>query len=582
MAQGNLPIGNPQYLVPHFVLYQNQLDASGRSVRKKIGSNTASLTSTNFGTSQIMGLDNVSIKYGLGYITCDVTFPIHQEMLINETEDGSGPLSQLFSIENTWDAEYGWSNDIGISNKITNMKLVKWGLNYDPNKRMFMGSFSLVPANGYILGDIKMLMLTGTTQKITEIMGNDSVIKKKGPVPISLGTVLTSIFEECRGIIQTYQNNKGSTGTTIVYVPTTGGTAQMTVEYSDLFKVARPEDIPSPDDVLLILFGDPEKTWIPDAVYESFLYGGIDNASMMDKITDESNKDLNVYQFINGLLDDNGFIFTPRAKTTDDGRIVWMILQSEFNNIEEIDDSEYKGINPNIETAPFQVPFIPGRSPNQTFMRRTFGKKKKNSTLFDLHSNKSIVLSVDASTDMGESTLYTYVAQQNLVDQSANSNGNPTDLTLNRYRNSLYKLLTTMSKEINLETLGFPEGCPFDSIIVKLAGKMFGGKYMITEITHKFANDFTTSIKAIRTAKGIGSSKSEADEPDVATADNESQTSTTSRAIASTLNFLNPDVLGIGEINAEDIEKIKRTILPETGTILRTDIRPTGSPWGSK
>ncbi len=495
MAPSNFtaPIRKPEQLVPHCRLIQNQSEQYGGTNGVKVIGSVRNY-SPSHDSKDIIGLNDVQIRCNLGSITCDVSFPMHQEMFANKANDSQ--LGQLFSIQNTWEIEYGWSSENKRPNKIKNMRLVNWNLEYDYQRRMFMANMTLVPNNGYILGDIKIMMLQDALTEIQKTIGAEDL--KNSTVKISLGKVMTTLLDGCKKLIEGYS---GGSGTTVQYE-----TQKYEMAFSDRFKVATIDDIPSPEEIVLVLFGDDASSWNPEAVHWNFKYGGIDNPSVMDKLTDKSNLDLSVMQFLNTLLDDNGFIFSPRAKTTDDGSITWMVLQSEFNNAgQAFNQSEFVGITAN----PNELPNSPAGNPNMMAQKYvfakplnliSFGKRDENIFLFDLHSTRHIVTSVQASTEVGDSTIFSFMATDNAVmtDQSIGVGRD-----MNNYRNSIYKMLSVMSKELTFETIGFQEANPFDSIDVKLAGDLYSGKYLIVEMSHKIGKTYSSTIKAVRTSTGI-------------------------------------------------------------------------------
>ena len=183
-----------------------------------------------------------------------------------------------------------------------------------------------------------------------------------------------------------------------------------------------------------------------------------------------------------------------------------MVLQSEFNNAgQAFNQSEFVGIEANSN----ELPNSPAGNPDMMGQKYvfakplnliSFGKRDENIFLFDLHSTRHIVTSVQASTEVGDSTIFSFMATDNAVmtDQSIGVGRD-----MNNYRNSIYKMLSVMSKELTFETIGFQEANPFDSIDVKLAGDLYSGKYLIVEMTHRIGKTYSSTIKAVRTSTGI-------------------------------------------------------------------------------
>lgn len=743
-------------LVPSVKLFQQRIE-NNNIVEKQIGNTLITFNDSNYGSSDIVGLNNVEIKFGQGFISCEVEFPLSPKMLFEaQSNQHSGDLYELFSIANYWTVKFGWGGQ--PEQVISRMRMVKWDITYDSNKRFFMAKLRLVPANGLILGDIKMRMLKRTNATIKDACDKEAQKGKKKGINLSLGRIITDVLIECReiveknkplsekdidkfntenkyvtnphiikpqipptqqtskisydytpsvdiitpvagsisslsyfdkisyirselltnipsfsiddanaaianllaenstldptvenasksaayGIVQwvgsrkenlfkmfgsanhqpTFQEqvkfmiyeltnshkrvvtnmSKRSTlaskvvaferwyessgnqinentpegvisvyriiekkgdpnvwGTNIIkryqnasnlsmkyitasdmkiaaveneVVVITGGSypTKITIQQtpsltlpalanvssmsipslptqstkqdfarlltspsgaynSDIFEYSNPEDVPDPNSIKLILFGDPtnEKAKIEDT-RKGFLYDTFSNYTMVDRITDDNNADLSVFSFLNSLLDDNGFMLLPRPGTVNknDGGILWMIMQSEFNNIgKNIEEVEFLSVNPNNANDE-------KKTDKET---QSFGldKGSKNRQLFDLHSNRNIVLSVQASTEHGQTTLPSIQATDQAAKQSS---------SMTNYKDSIFELISKQSKEINLETIGFQELNPGDNIYVNLGGELFSGRYKVVELSHKIATNFTSDIRAIRTVSG--------------------------------------------------------------------------------
>lgn len=517
MANRETFLAGKSGLVPSIRLFQERVGSYGAS-EKIIGDTSRTFQDTQFGKNDIVGLSNVEIKYGQGYISCEVEFPMSQQMLLDaQSHQASGEVYEIFSIINNWKIEFGWGG--GPKQLISGMKLVKWDISYDANKRMFITKLRFVPGNGLILGDIKMAMLTDTNRKI-----RDACEKQAKGIKLSLGTIISEVLDECRKIIRDRSYN----GIERDQLPIGVASPQnqlppyvSSIKYfqSDILKFAVENDVPDPDNIMLVLFGDPNKDSLRlSDVYDGFLHDNFSNYTMIDKITDDNNVDLSVYSFISSLLDDNGFMIMPRPGTTDkdSGRILWMIMQSEFNNIgSNIEEVEYKSIRPHVgevynsiynssswvsntpqlKTENLGPVGIPNQPKEYTRLIQTFGggENSKNRQLFDLHSNRNIVLSVNASTEHGQTTLPSLLAN----DAAAKY-----DSRMVSYKDSIFELISKQSKEINLETIGFQELNPGDNIYVNLGGELFSGRYKVVEMSHKIGSNFTTDIRAIRTISG--------------------------------------------------------------------------------
>lgn len=499
MNNGQLPISQR---IPFCTLIQTRI-GEGDVI---IGDTRKSFGELDYGKLGFVGLENVTIKYNIGSIICDVTFPIHQDMMNKSELNENSDVHKIFTLLNTWKIKFGWG---GQSPQIlSGMKLSKWSLDYDAQKRVFMAKLSLVPANGYVLGDIKMLMLKDVIDRLKSEIKPTPYSGKK-PINISLADVVTLVLNNARDVINDHSKLKNVAPNVGFVSPVYDAASSDSREWirdasrsnkkwndlndngiyaSNVFLYATPEDIPDPDEIVLILFA--ENAFDLQKYYKAFHEDGILDSNVLDKLTDESNKDLNAFQFLSMLLSDNGFTIMPRPGSRDsNGRIIWMILQTDFNNISmSIEESEFIGI---------------GKS-NSVSLKiiQTFGSRdgSQNKGIFDLHSNENIVLSVNASTDQGSTTLASYYATENLIGGANNIDGGE---NITEYRNSIYKILANESKKLDLETIGFPQLNPLDNIIVNLGGELYSGRYKVMEITHNIGSTFTSNIYATRSSKGI-------------------------------------------------------------------------------
>jgi hypothetical protein len=124
----------------------------------------------------------------------------------------------------------------------------------------------------------------------------------------------------------------------------------------------------------------------------------------------------------------------------------------------------------------------------------------RNSELFDLHSSRNIVLSVDAKTEPGNSTTGAGYAAEAMISQESNE---PSGTIMGEHLNRMYQFMAQQSKELNLEILGFPDLKVLDNIVVNLAGDLYSGRYKVIEMEHSIGKDFTSSVRAIRTVHGL-------------------------------------------------------------------------------
>ena len=515
-------------LVPYVVLRQKR---DGKPNGVVIGNTRAGIGETGYGRNEIMGLQNVEIKYGMGFITVDVSFPIHQDMIRAAEVDKDSEVASLFDLGNRWLIEFGWGNTDPY--KIDEMMLADWSLDYDQSLRSFIGKFKLVPKHSFILADIKVFML------VKEIKEIRTAYNKRILEELSIGSVVSKILDGCVRVI----NEHGAEGT-IKDVPVTQEANNQSVDapfelpllpyqpreetenkeswwrrfkipgfgtnkdgtkedqvamVSETFMLAKPEDVPKPEDIRIMLFGDKGLT--PTQQARAFRNSAMQSDATLQKLTVDSNKDMNVNQFITSLLRDNGYSWMPSlASINDKGTLQWIILQSNFNNMDDhVEEVEVIGIRPQNDTEITKEKLI-----------NTWGEKnKKTAQLFDLHSNRNVVISVNASTDQGRSTIATAQAAEAIANANTTV---PADEVNQANKNRMYAYLAQQAKEINLEILGFPEIKIGDNIFVNLAGDLYSGKYKIIEMDHKIGDNFITNLRAIRTLSGVSPPKDSNDQ----------------------------------------------------------------------
>jgi hypothetical protein len=190
------------YGVPFCRLYQNRYTETGGPDKVIIGDTSLKFEETNYGKSGVVGLNDVSIKYGMGFISCNISFPIMPEVLIDAQANQDNEMNKIFAMINTWDIEFGWGGN--EPNKLSGMKMSRWKLAYAADKKLFMTSFTLVPANGYVLGDIKILMLKDTVNELKKIFHPDG---GKARQTTSLGYVISLLLNASRNFVKENGNN---------------------------------------------------------------------------------------------------------------------------------------------------------------------------------------------------------------------------------------------------------------------------------------------------------------------------------------------------------------------------------------
>jgi len=525
---------NIESLIPFCKIWQTNSD----KIRRPIGDTQASLIDSSFGRTKIMGLDDVTIKYGMGYITVDISFPIHQHMLQNvEIDDKTSELYKLFALDSTWDIEFGWGGG-EAEFKIYGMKMINWGINYESDKRAFIAKFTLVPAPKLILSDIKFDMISHIFDDIIDATEMD--IEGAGH-PRSLGGIISKVLETCRSLISTDETytayrqwlNSDPNSQPVelnsnpkilspmrkyAHIDTwsTGGdikrnTRRLTL--SKRFFSATRDDIPYPSTMRLLTFGNKTTTAKEKSKY--FNSNPIPNSDPIFAYAKnpDSSANLSVYAFIEELLRSWGYTLFPNFEALNkDGKIKWMIIQTEFNNIGKVEEKEWIGIN----TVEKEEATVNGGKLVNTIINPT---EKNDDRIFDLHSNRNVVLSINATTDEGVSTIGSSYITDALVRGGKNSteiknNEDETNVEIEKERESIFALLAEQAKIVEMECLGLPELKIADNIIVNLGGVLYSGKYKVIEIEHKISESFTTSIRAVQTIEGTGEDVESPDDQD--------------------------------------------------------------------
>lgn len=521
-------MANYETWTPYVALYQNRGDGY-----EQIGNTMTTLESSDYGTKKIMGLSSVSIKYGMGYILVDVAMPIHQKIVEAAQLNEDNEMSIMFDINNYWKIEFGWSHSTYGGFVISQMRLVDWSLDYDANMRLFNVRLSLQPANTFILSDIKVMMLdnamTSIKRDLTQWNPNDNSSKEDGH-PLSLGVVISKILNGAMEAldqkaayslmldsinVKMVSADQAAAANSQILPPVAQpryydyGDSNMNwiinqntyvIYPSDSFMAATREDIPKPEEITILLFGT-DKTKL-DNIAKAFFTESMESDVTLKKLTDINNKDMSCLQFISDLLDDNGFSLMPSfASVNGNGKLQWIILQKDFNNIGTgIIEHEYTGINkPPVESGNRIIKTFGGIGSD--------GISKQS--LFDLHSNQNVVISVDASTQQGQTTFGTATAADAMAQTQ---NSFVPGMAMASFKGQMWAFLAQSSKELNLETIGLPEIKIGDNIYVNLAGALYSGKYKVIEMSHKIdGSGFFTNLRGIRTYNGLGGAST--DEP---------------------------------------------------------------------
>lgn len=510
-------------LIPHVKLsYENE---EGKQIF--VGGTQITLEESGYGTNKIMGVNEANIKYGGSAISCDVSFPIYQSMIRDVALNNSNnELNRLFNMNNQWTIEFGWSNKINHY-KLSGMRIFEMSISYEADIKSFMANLKLIPKYNYLLTDITLAMVGDEVGQILQAMKNKNDTTDdlmEWGHPLSLGSVITRLLEGCKRILsggqvifdtintntessnaipinQYTQFNTSPAENTASFVQPQNNesldTKRMSGEWFNSFVSHRylngvPDDIPNPSEIRLVLFSTSS---IPDmhiyAVAAEFNSEPMPLQATIQKLSESKNYDTNILQFITAMLQENGYgiLATPHTVNRS-GKLQWMILQTDINNIGvNVDEEEFEGVN--LKDGPKLISNTDNKFVN-TFCDPN---NKEQSQLFDLHSARNDVISITVSTDAGTSTYATARAAEAISEAE---NIVPGGENITRYKDSMFSLVAKQSHEINVDVLGMPEMKIGDNFHVKLGGEIFSGKYKIIELEHKLSDSFETSIRAIR------------------------------------------------------------------------------------
>lgn len=502
-----------------------------------IGDSSKTLEETDYGKNYISGIKSLSIKYGMGFVSINVSFPIHQNMLQDiSINDYDSEMSKIFEFDSLWKIKYGWlGSDSNETFTISDLKLLETGLDYDQELKSFIANFKLIPKFSYVLADMPLQMLKGYRDKLKLYVQDKKIEDDEYPSkfeghPLSLGRVLSEILDEARQVVESkkisygiaeavrdwiaLQEQSGGGEPTGTLTPTPPGVEtekQAFHNYISLdakpivsrrFMNAEADDVPKPEEMRLIMFtpkGSGDDGPNVDIVAREFNSEKMFEDSPLTKWTSgDGNLDMNVLQFINLLLSKNNFsLMTMPYNIDKEGKMGWTIIQSDFNNIgTTVNEGEWIGIDKLDKEG------TNGNSDIIKFVQDFGLDGTEDSQIFDLHSHKSVVLSVSANIDAGRSTYATAIATQAMVDNMSSPG-----LETIKYNNSRFSLLARQSHELNLETIGIPQMKVGDNIAVKLGGVLFDGTYKILELEHKIDdNSFISSVRCIRLMKSTAQS----------------------------------------------------------------------------
>jgi len=514
---------NYKGLIPFCKITHNHPNYDGG--KKVIGNINTGIIESNFGKNEILGIENVSIKYGMGFITVDISFPIHQSILEQaDISDSNSIMHNLFTLTSTWNIDFGWGG--GELFKISGMKLMEFGFEYDSEKKSFITNLTLTPAPSLILKDIKLYMIAGdemNEQWVRDVNGEAKSWTnmwltdgggKNGKYghTRSLGSVVSNILDRCALLLPEEHSNEiqqtepeevvglGVKPKTKWAKATNGGLGLVKVPIispgiytSKIFNSSIQSDIPDPTRIRLVTFSGGKDAKYISAKNKSrfFNSAAIDEGNeILSMLTNKKFANTSVYQFIEELLTSFGYTFFPNFDAVNEtGKIEWVIIQSEFNDVNE-KELESRGIT-KVEKDVIATGV-------GDFLGSFVGSTKNS--IFDLHSNLNVVSSIKASTDQGESTIGTERINEAHASGGGSDTDKDTDLENNeKVRDEIFSHLASQAKTIELDCIGLQHIKVADNIEINLAGDLFSGTYKILEVTHSFTDTFVTNFSAVQT-----------------------------------------------------------------------------------
>lgn len=505
------------------------------------------------------GLNSVEIKHKGSFVEVSAEIYVSQDLIENGDNDTSF-INRLFSFNEKFKIEFGWAGDGGEGGNfgavlsdlmLSNRPSLKW----DSATRTFDVSLQLVSANALVLDEIKigsirsyLNMGIDQTNNVndsdyyvgTDSTGDANTDRVNGPMyvpsgipgapgtPLSLADIISDLLNASRSFlnnaksyimdpIMSYQREViESRRNEVVALLNKGAYAEDGMPLQNMTFVAsrmlflEESDIPQPADIRLVCF-DVElnggaKT-DGTSIATDFSTTPIKNKDSLNRIfNDNEYANTSVLQVIDNILFENGFTIWQTPEVIDKhGKMKWTILQTRFNNIDNFNSYEYNSI---LDTS------SPIDAANGSF--KTILDKNSN---FDVHSNNNIILSIDASIDPGEPTIYSSIA----ADRYAGKGNEYTYGSVSAIENniiSMYESICQEQRELNMVILGLPAVILFDNIQVFFCGRLFSGIYKILEITHVINDDgFETAFRMIQTKSGIptdltGNSESPSQETD--------------------------------------------------------------------
>lgn len=408
--------------------------------------------------NDVLGLKSCKVKLLGDTISADVVIPIHQSQL-----EGAGleTIRSIFMLDSRWDLTFGWASDVNQRMTLSELQPIKINITYDQKIRGYQIKIKLVAVVERVLHNIQVRRLTTLR---SSMWLNDGVISTKS---MTLGTIVGGVLDACR-MLRYAEGIETDDG--FVYAPDT-----VPFRFNQ-------DEIPSADEILVYVVDDEVNAF---ETYDSLVTGQLPETSTVNDLIKEDTV-LSVEQYISNLLMERGFtlVYSPIVRDSI-GRPRLMIMPVMATVGRNVKEYTFKGLSKTAAEAQITNP--------------RDGVTQQYTGSFDLLSMNNLIKSIEVSTDAGEDTLASELAQQ------AVAQGAQEDTAMKKHRFSMYEYIRKLAKSIEMETIGLPKLELFSNIEIVFAGDLFSGTYKILEIEHSIdADEFETSVSMIQLGESDG------------------------------------------------------------------------------
>jgi hypothetical protein len=526
-------------LVPYYSLYFQTAD--GKTY------NVSSLENyLGFTNKKQIGVSSIDVESDMNSIKVNVKMFIGEGHIL-DADLGEGILYEMLKLQNKWTLEFGWAAGIdGEKRIIRNMRLIdEITIDFDKTNRGYELTIDLMPAFSHALGEINIHMLEKLKKNlkaeknllrrvggfVTNIFGNNDPSPLQPRTPMSLAKIISEVLDECREVItnwapetdvsdfipekasaaDNYQPKRHSSrfpdlpsrrqveeiapfnpsepSSTRADIARQRKEIEDQIELlatyaSDSFRALTVDDIPEISDFRFSISKDTADEC--DNLINSIFNNTAVKRDTIDKLTDTSMKNMNVMQFLTGLLADNGFsIHQSLGLISESGRLEFLVFNSDmFGKKSSVVEREYKYI-----TSEKYERVSGGDTLGVTFV-------DKSGHAFDLRSRFNRISTITASIQNGETNLIAAIAEAKFMEEGSGSMMENID--------SYYQLLASRSKSISITTYGMPKAKAWDDISINFIGKLLTGLYKIMKISHTISDsNFETSLELTQVTERI-------------------------------------------------------------------------------